>query len=72
MSANFAIGQVAMQTQNCNRECVTPFSLKEEMSYMIKILEDNDIRLSTPIAHIVAHDWNLEAGTDACKHSGGG
>ena len=67
---NFAVGQVLRLIHNCNREFSMSVSSKEAFAHMIKILADNEIRLSAPIAHIVKQDWDLETGADACKYLG--
>ena len=47
-------------------------SLKEKNSFMRQILMNNDVHLSTPLGHIVPHDFKWEQATDLCKRSGGG
>ena len=49
----FAVAQVAKKKHGCDRDyCMLP-SLKQEIAFMTKILADNDIPLSTPLAHIL-------------------
>jgi len=49
-----------------------PASLKEEIAFLRRILQQNDICFSTPIAHIVPRDYSWEAAADSCKSAGGG
>ena len=69
---NFAIGQIARKTHKCKQEYIMPASLKQEITFVKRILADTNICLSTPIAHIVKRDWEFEAGADACKRAGSG
>ena len=49
-----------------------PTSLKEEIAFLRTILQDNDVRLSTPIGHIVPRDPSWETAADSTKRAGGG
>ena len=68
----FAVAQVTKQKHGCDRDYRMPPSLKQEIAFMKKILADNDVRLSTPFAHIVDQDPDFFAGADSCKCCGGG
>ena len=68
----FAIGQAAQNIHACNQKYRMPESLEEKNSSMRHILMDNEVRLSTPLGHIVPHDFKWEHATDLCKRSGGG
>jgi hypothetical protein len=69
---NFAIGQVARMTHRCEQQYRMPPSLIDEIEFITKIIEDESIELSTPIAHIVPRDVEYDAAADSCKESGGG
>ena len=69
---NFAIRQVAQKKHRCDEKHFMPPSLTKEIAYMTRVLQDNDIKLSTPLAHIVDRDPTWQAWADACKRSGGG
>ena len=69
---DFATQQASKMIHSCRRKYRMPQSLKEEIEYLSKILHDDSIQLSTPIAHIVPRDYTFEAACDSSKPSGGG
>ena len=68
----FATGQAAQKIHACDQKYCMPESLKEEISFMMCILMDNGVCLSTPLGHIFPHDFKWEQAVDLCKGSGGG
>ena len=68
----FAIKEAARMKHHSKRRYRLPKSLKEEIVFLRKILQANDIRFSTPIAHIVPRDYLWETAADSCKSAGGG
>ena len=55
---NFAVGQAARKIHVYGQKYRMPESLKEEISFMRKILMDNDFHLGTPLGHIVPCDFD--------------
>ena len=69
---NFAMKQAARAKHHSRRRYWLPVSLKEEIIFLRKILQDDTVQLSTPIGHMVPRDHSFETAGDSCKMYGGG
>lgn len=69
---NFARRLVARETHRCDETYTIPPSLKQEITFIERLLSDDSIELSTAIGHIVDRDHDWVQWADSCKSSGGG
>ena len=69
---NFAMKQAARAKHHSRHRYWLPVSLKEEIIFLHKILQDDTVHLSTPIGHMVPRDHSFETAGDSCKMYGGG
>lgn len=64
---------MARETHRCDETYKRiPPSLKQELTFIERMLSDDTIELSTAIGHIVDRDHDWVQWADSCKSSGGG
>ena len=68
----FAAKQASKQIHRCQRQYFICKSLREEIAFVTKLINDFTIPLATPLGHIVPRTHEFVAAGDACPLGGGG
>ena len=68
----FAIKKASQQVHRCTRRYWICKSLREEIAFVTRLMNDFTIPLATPIGHIVPRTHDFVAAGDACPEGGGG
>ena len=68
----FATQQAARRIHRCKRKYTICKSLREELDFLRRLLNDSSVPLRTHLGHIVPRDPDFIAAGDSCTEGGGG